>query len=87
MSEEFWAFSETLTKFAFCQIFELLIAVHVYRVPELGRARVKVVDGVEVEVFLVPAEERSPDTDVEVWLGHTADLVVTEAFVQKSLQF
>ena len=69
------------------QIFKLLIAVKLYPVPKLGRTRVQIVYGVQIHVFLVPAEERSPRSHVQIRRSHTWNGLVTHSFVQKSVKF
>ena len=57
------------------EVFKILVAVKVDRVPELRLTMVQVIDGVQVHVFLVPAEKRSPDTYIQVGLRDARDVV------------
>ena len=45
----------------------------------------EIVDRIEVLVFFVPAEERAPETDVDIWLGDSRYNLAREALVQERI--
>ena len=62
----FWAELKLLAKMAPDVRLKRLVVVEIHRVPELGLAKVEVVDAVEVAVFFVPAKHGFPRAHVEV---------------------
>ena len=67
------------------ECFEAFCAVEVETVPDLGCAGVEIVDRIEVLVFFVPAEERAPETDVDIWLGDSRYDLAPETLVQERI--
>lgn len=85
MTKEFGAPCELAGVMLHDECFEALCAVEVETVPDLGCAGVEIVDRIEVLVFFVPAEERAPETDVDIWLGDSRYDLAREALVQERI--
>ena len=86
VADELFAPLEVLRELALHVGLEGLVVAEVNRVPELGLAVVQVVDAVEVEVLLVPAEHRLPRAYVHVGVCDALDSLVHHAFAQDGIQ-
>ena len=51
------------------ELFELLIAIEVDRVPELRPTLMQVVNAIQVHIFFVPAEHGLPGANINVGIG------------------
>lgn len=83
VSNELLALSRLLWELRGNEVLEVFIAVCVDTVPKLGGTVVKVVDGIEIHVLLMPAKHRLPRTDVNVRSVHTWDSLIGQAFPKK----
>jgi hypothetical protein len=71
MSYKLLAFLSLIRQLRLCELFEILIAVKVYPVPELGPAMVEIIDGVKVQVLFVPPKHGLPGANIDVGCVHT----------------